>query len=90
MYLDKSGCIRAKMVLFGQKGCIWEKLFCSGKVMYSVKVVVFRQNLLYLGKSGCIRAKWFYSGKCGCIRDNLEIFGQSECICEKEVEFGQK
>ena len=49
---DKSGCIRAKVVVFGQKR------------LYSGKVVVFRQTgcvrakLLYSGKSdACIWAK---------------------------------
>ena len=49
MYLVKNGCIRAKVVVFGQK---W---------LYSFKVVVFGQSVcnqarwLYFGKSGCIR-----------------------------------
>ena len=50
LYSGKSGCIRAKMVVFGQGGCIrakWLYLKKSGCVR--VKEVVF-------GQSGCIRA----------------------------------
>ena len=60
--VGQSGCIRAKVVVVGQKlrysgksGCIRAKCLLSGKV------VVFE-------KSGCIRAKWLYSGKSGSIR----------------------
>ena len=69
----QSGCVCAKVVVFGQSscirqgGCIWAKLFYSGKV------VVLGQKWLYSVKSGCIRAKvvvlgqtWLYSGKIGC------------------------
>ena len=55
MYLGKSGCNRAKVVVFVQKllysgksGGIWAKW------LYSGKVVKFGQNMLYSGKSGCI------------------------------------
>ena len=60
----ESACIRAKVVVFGQK---W---------LYSGLQIVFVQNRFYSGKvvvfreSGCIRAKvvvfgqrWLYSGK---------------------------
>ena len=46
----KSGCIRAKKVVFGQGGCV------RAKWLYSHKVVAF-------GKSGCIWAYWLFSGK---------------------------
>ena len=55
--------IRAKVVVFGQSGCIRKKVDLFGKKWF------------YSGKSGCNRAKvdlfgkkWFYSGKSGCIR----------------------
>ena len=51
LYLGKSGCIRAKVVVFGQK---W---------FYSGKLVVFGQKLLLSGNSGYNRAKWLYSVK---------------------------
>ena len=67
--LGQSGCIRAKVVVIGQK---W---------LYSDKVVVFGQSgcirarWLFLRKSCCFRAKvvvigqkWLYAGKHGCIR----------------------
>ena len=49
LYSDKSGCIRVKVVVFGQK---W---------MYSGKVALFGQKWLYSGKSGCIPIELFYS-----------------------------
>ena len=57
LYLCKSDCIRAKVVVFSEK---W---------LHSSKVVVFGQKWLYsgivvvFGQSGCIHAKWLYSGK---------------------------
>ena len=42
-YLGKSSCIRAKMVVFGQSGCIWAEWEYSGKPgCIRAKVVVFR------------------------------------------------
>ena len=52
------------MVVFGQSGCIREK------------VVVFGQRWLYFGKCGFKRVKWFYSGKSGCFRAKVVVFGQ--------------
>ena len=51
MSLNKSGCNRKKVVVFGQK------CFYSGKWLYSGKVVVLEQKWFYSGKSGCVRAK---------------------------------
>ena len=51
-YSGKSGCIRAKVVLFGQSYLIRGKRLNSGKSgCIRAKVVAFVQ-------SGCIRAKW--------------------------------
>ena len=50
LYSGKIGCIRAKVVLFGQSGFIRDIWLYSGKLVYS-------------GKSGCIQAKWLYSDK---------------------------
>ena len=77
LYSGKSGCIRAKFVVFGQKRLYSGKGGCNRE-----KVVVFGQNgyiwseTVVFGQSGCIRAKvvvfvkigymrarWFYSGK---------------------------
>ena len=44
LHLGKSGCIRIKVVVFGQK---W---LYSGKVVVNGKVVVLVQKLLYSGK----------------------------------------
>ena len=60
LYLAKTGCIRAKVVVF------WQKWLFSGKIvvigenwLYSMKVVIIGKKLLYSGKNGCIRDKWF-------------------------------
>ena len=55
--MGKSGCIRAKAVVFGQKWLhsgkvfvFWQSGFIWAKLFYLGKVVVF-------GTSGCIRTK---------------------------------
>ena len=60
--LRQSGCIRGKLVVFG------ENRLYSAKWLYSGKVVVF-------GQSGSVRAKWLYSGKNGCIQAKMVVFG---------------
>ena len=64
LYSGKSGFIRAKVVVFGQCGCI------RAKCLYSEKVIAFGQKWFYSCKSGCFRAKVvafeqkrLYSGK---------------------------
>ena len=42
-------------------------------MLYSVKVVDFKQKWLYSGKSGCIWVRWLYSVK-------EFVFGQSGSI----------
>ena len=75
--IRQSGCIRAKIVEFGQKwlyseksGCLWEK------------VVLFR-------KSDCDWAKVVVTKQSGCIRDKIVFSTKSGCIPAKVVEFGQ-
>ena len=76
--LGQSGCIRAKVFVFGQK---W---------LYSWKVAVFGQSgcirakVVVFVKIGCIRAKvvvvrqkWLFSGKRGCILAKVVLFGSS-------------
>ena len=84
-YSGKSGCIREKVVVFGQ---MW--LYSGKKWLYSGKSGCIRAKWLYSGKSGCIRAKvvlfrqkLLYSGK-------MVFFRESESIREKVVVFGQK
>ena len=68
----KSGCIpatwlySAKVVIFGQSGC----LFGQNLVFIYIfkKVVVFVQKQLYLPKNGCIGAKEVVFVKICCIR----------------------
>ena len=51
LYSGKSGCIRAKVDVFGQRGCILAKRLYSGKSeCIRAKVDVFGQKWLYLGK----------------------------------------
>ena len=45
LYSGKSGCIRVKVVVFGQRPCI------------RAKVVVVEQKWLYSGKNGSISGK---------------------------------
>ena len=56
LYSSKSGCIRKKMLVFGQRCCI------------RAEVVVIEQKWLYLGKIGCIRAKVVVFEQSGFIR----------------------
>ena len=59
--VEQSGCIRTKVVVFGQ-----EWLYSGKSGCIRAKVVVFRQSRgirgkwLYSGKSGCSRTKWLY------------------------------
>ena len=61
--IRQSGCIRAKVVVFGKKLLYSGKSGCvHAKWLYLGKVVVFGQRLFYLGKSACIVAKLFVIG----------------------------
>ena len=90
LHLGKSGCIRAKVVVFGQKClssckcCIWAKWFYSGKsACIREKGVVleqcgcFREKVVVFGQGSLIRAKWFNSGKSCCIQANVDVFGKA-------------
>ena len=59
----KNGCIRAKLVVLGQR------------LLYSGKNVCNQSKWLYSSKSSCIRARWLYSGKSGCIWAKVVEFG---------------
>ena len=64
MYSGKFGCIRAKVLVLGQK------FLYLGKIGYiQVKLIVLRQGGWDLGKRGYNLAKWLYSGK-------VVVFGQ--------------
>ena len=73
-YSGKSSCIRAKVVVFEQSGCIWVKVFVFGKLLYSGKMDVF-------GQSGCIQARRLYSRK-------VVVFGQKWLYWGKAVVLG--
>ena len=79
----QSGCIRAKVVIFGlsccigQIGCVLAKLVLFGHIAYRwSKVVVseriggIREEWFYLGKSSWIRSNLYYLAKIGCTRVN--------------------
>ena len=77
-------CIRAKVLVFGQK---W--LYSGTKVLlYSGKVVVFGlAKVVVFVQSGCVREKvvvfgqsGIHSGKSGFIRSKWLFFGKSCCI----------
>ena len=59
----QSGCIRVKVVVFGQK------LFYSGKCFNLGKSGCIREKVILFGQIGCIRAEWWYSGM-------VVVFGQ--------------
>ena len=104
LYSGKSGCIWAKVVLFGQKwfysgkrGCIRAKVVLIGQSQCILaNVVVFRVKWLYLGESESIWAKvvdlgkkMFSSDKGGSIRAKVVVFRQSCCKRVKVVVFMQ-
>ena len=86
---EQSGCIRAKVVVFGKK-CLYSGkkwLYSEGKSGFirrnrakwlsSGKVVVFGKKWLYSGKlvvfALILAEMWLYSGKSGCIRAKLVV-----------------
>ena len=83
LYSDKSGCIWARVVVFGHK---W---------LYLGKMVVFGQNCyirgrwLYLSKNGCVRTKLVVFGQKWLFSGNLVVFGKSACIRAKLLYLGE-
>ena len=77
-FLGQIGCIRVKVIVFGQSGRT------RARWLYSDKVVVFGQKCFLIGK------KVVVFGQSGCIRAKVVIFGQSCCIRAKVVVFVQK
>ena len=69
LVFGQNGCIRTKVVVFGQNSLRSGKSGCI-----RAKVVVFRQ-------SGCIREEWFYSvkavvfGQMCCYWAKVVVFG---------------
>ena len=81
LYPVKNGCIRAKVAVFGQSGCILAKMVVFGQSgFFRAKVVVFEQKWLYSGKSGCIRAKVVVIVQSCCNRAKVVLFGQSGLV----------
>ena len=56
-FFGLSCCIRALVVVFGQGGCIWAKLW------YSDKSCSNRSKVVVFGKVVVFEQKWFCSGK---------------------------
>ena len=77
-YSGKSGCIRAKVVVFGQK---W--LYSGKSSCILAKVVVFGQKWFFPCKSRCIQEKVVAFREIGFIRGNCLYFAVM-------VLFGQK
>ena len=68
MYSGKSGEIRTIWIYLAKSGCIWAKVVVFGqKLFYSGKSGCIRTKWLYLGESVCISAEWLYLGKSICI-----------------------
>ena len=87
---SKSGCNRAKVVVFGQYGFFRKSSCDRAKRFFWAKVVVF-------GQSGCIRENkavfgqtWLYSGKVDSFRYNFLYWEKSGYVRRKVDEFGQK
>ena len=74
----ESSCIRAKLVVIGQREFIGEK------------VVLFRQQCFYSGKRCCIRANVVVFGQTSFFGVKVVVFGQKWLYFCKVVVFGQK
>ena len=57
LYLGKSGCFNAKVVVFGQSGSIRSKKLYSGKSSCNRLFDGIREKVFVFGQ------KWLYSGK---------------------------
>ena len=57
LYSGKGGCIRVKVVAFGQGGSD------PSKWLYSGSCGCIRAKMIFLGQYGCIRVKLFFSGR---------------------------
>ena len=73
----QSSCIRAKLVVIGQREFIGEK------------VVLFRQQCFYSGKSCCIRANVVVFGQTSFFWVKVAVFEQSVFIRTNVVVIGQ-
>ena len=70
----QSGCIRTKVVLFGQKWLFLRKTcLIWSNLLYWGKVVIF-------GQKDCIPEKCLQSGKMFFFRAKVVVFGQSNCV----------
>ena len=75
LYSIESGCIPAKVVVYGETWLYLGKRVCIEQSGYIwAKVVIFGQELLYSGEVVAFGQKLFYSGKSGCIRAKLVVF----------------
>ena len=73
----QSGCIRTKVVVFGQKWFYLGKSGCiCAKLLYSSKRCCNRAKMVVFVQGGSFRIDWLYSGKSGCIRAKVVLFGQ--------------
>ena len=64
MYSAKSGCNRTKVVVFVKK------------LLYSGKVVVFRQSSYIWARVAAFEQKWLYLDKSGCYRSKIVVLEQ--------------
>ena len=83
-FIRPSGCIREKVIVFGQSGCIRAKL------------VVFGQKKFYSGKNCCIPVKEVVSGQMvvfekkpiSTILSNTTTYSRIQQICPNKTTFG--
>ena len=95
LYLVKSGCIREKVLVFGERvffkgiDVVFGTLYSGQKRLYSGKSLCILATRLYSGKVVVFGQKRFYSGKSGCIRAKVVVFRQKGLYSGKVVVFGQ-
>ena len=70
----QSGCIGAKVDVFGQKCWYSGKVVVFGKIDVFGESISIRAKVVVFGQGGCnrlkvfvVEKKWFHSGKRGCI-----------------------
>ena len=86
--IRESGCNWAKVVVFGQSGCVRKRLLYSCKVVVFGKVVLIGQKWLLSGKNGCIRTKVVIIGKVVVLGQKCLYSGTNGCIRAKVVVYG--
>ena len=86
LYSFKKDFIQAKVVVFGQSGCIRTEVVVFGqKWLYSFKVIVFGQSCCIPTEMVVFGQKLFYLVKTGSSRGKVVGLGQGGCFWAKVV-----